>query len=77
MKFNAYKMLTLLKALRDSAKKDLEKQKDNPLSWSHGFYKGHLEAYNFLIDTLSEDLQKDILDLTEVINSLYETPGEE
>ena len=77
MKFNAYKMLTLLKALRDSAKKDLEKQKDNPLSWSNGFYKGHLEAYNFLIGTLSEDLQKDILDLTEVINSLYETPGEE
>ena len=77
MKFNAYKLLTLLKALRDSAKKDLEKQKDNPLSWSNGFYKGHLEAYNFLIDTLSEDLQKDILDLTEVINSLYETPGEE
>lgn len=77
MKFNAYKLLTLLKALRDSAKKDLERQKDNPLSWSNGFYKGHLEAYNFLIGTLSEDLQKDILDLTEVINSLYEAPGEE
>ena len=77
MKFNAYKLLTLLKALRDSAKKDLERQKDNPLSWSNGFYKGHLEAYNFLIDTLTQDLKDDILELTEVINSLYEAPGEE
>ena len=77
MKFNAYKLLTLLKALRDSAKKDLEKQKDNPLSWSNGFYKGHLEAYNFLIAALGQDLQDDILELTEVMNSLYETPGEE
>ena len=77
MKFNAYKLLTLLKALRDSAKKDLEKQKDNPLSWSNGFYKGHLEAYNFLIGVLGQDLQDDILELTEVMNSLYETPGGE
>ena len=77
MKFNAYKLLTLLKALRDGTKKDLEKQKDNPLSWSNGFYKGHLEAYNFLIDALGQDLQDDILELTEVMNSLYETPGEE
>ena len=77
MKFNAYKLLTLLKALRDGAKKDLEKNKDNPLSWSHGFYKGHLEAYNFLIDALGQDLQDDVLELTEVINSLYEAPGEE
>lgn len=77
MKFNAYRMLTLLKALRDSAKKDLEKQKDNPLSWSNGYFKGHLEAFNFLIDTLGEDLQNDIFELTEVINSLYEAPDEE
>lgn len=77
MKFTAYKMLTLLKALRDGAKKDLERQKDNPLSWSHGFYKGHLEAYNFLLDALGEDLQSDIMELTEVINGLYETPDEE
>ena len=77
MKFNAYKLLTLLKALRDGAKKDLEKNKDNPLSWSNGFYKGHLEAYNFLIGTLSEDLQSDIMELTEVINGLYETPWKE
>ena len=77
MKFNAYKMLTLLKALRDSSKKDLERVKNEPLSWTHGFYKGHLQAYNFLIDTLTEDLQNDMLDLTEVMNSLYESPGEE
>ena len=74
MKFTAYKVITLLKALRDSAKKDLEKQKDNPLSWSNGFYKGHLEAYNFLIDTLGKDIEDDIKDLLEVLrgNGNYE-----
>lgn len=72
MKFNAYKALTLLKALRDSAKKDMEKVKNEPLSWTNGFYKGHLEAYNFLIDTLGKDLEDDILDLTEVLRGIHE-----
>lgn len=72
MKFTAYKVITLLKALRDSAKKDMEKVKNEPLSWTHGFYKGHLEAYNFLIDTLGKDLEDDILDLTEVMRGIYE-----
>lgn len=72
MKFNAYKMLTLLKALRDSTKKDMERVKNEPISWTNGFYKGHLEAYNFLIDTLGKDLEDDILDLTEVMRGMYE-----
>ena len=72
MKFTAYKVITLLKALRDSAKKDMEKVKNEPLSWTNGFYKGHLEAYNFLIDTLGKDLEDDILDLTEVLRGIHE-----
>ena len=72
MKFNAYKVITLLKALRDSAKKDMEKVKNEPISWTNGFYKGHLEAYNFLIDTLGKDLEDDILDLTEVLRGIHE-----
>ena len=72
MKFTAYKVITLLKALRDSAKKDMEKVKNEPLSWTHGFYKGHLEAYNFLIDTLGKDIEDDILDLTEVLRGIHE-----
>ena len=69
MKFTAYKVITLLKALRDSAKKDMEKVKNEPISWTNGFYKGHLEAYNFLIDTLGKDLEDDIKDLTEELKS--------
>ena len=72
MKFTAYKVITLLKALRDSAKKDMEKVKNEPLSWTNGFYKGHLEAYNFLIDALGKDLEDDILDLTEVLRGIHE-----
>lgn len=74
MKFTAYKVITLLKALRDSAKKDMEKVKNEPLSWTNGFYKGHLEAYNFLIDTLGKDIEDDIKDLLEVLrgNGNYE-----
>lgn len=76
MKFTAYKVITLLKALRDSSKKDMEKVKNEPLSWTHGFYKGHLEAYNFLLDTITQDLKEDIKELKEVINELQNTPKE-
>ena len=69
MKFTAYKVITLLKALRDSANKDMEKVKNEPLSWTHGFYKGHLEAYSFLLEVLGQDIKDDIKDLTEELKS--------